>query len=85
MLCVLVFSMGMYLKFLNRKQAARRQAMGLPAELKDMSIMSQEEAGRYRQELIQTLAAQGIDEARIFENAFDDMTDFQWVWGTVAG
>jgi hypothetical protein len=69
--------MGMYLKYLNKKQAQKRVAMGLPADLKDMSIMTQEDAAKYRAELISKLADQGTDEARLFENAFEDMTDFQ--------
>jgi hypothetical protein len=76
-LCVLCIVMGLYLKYLNRKQARRRVALGLPAELEDMSIMTSEEADAYRRDLTERLRAQGFDETKLYENAFDDMTDFE--------
>lgn len=76
-LCVLALSMGAYLKYLNKKQAARRMALGLPGDLKDMSIMTTLEAAEYKRELTATMLAQGLDEAKLYENAFDDMTDFE--------
>jgi hypothetical protein len=69
--------MRFYLSYLNRKQEAKRIAMGLPADLKDMSIMSHEEADAYKQELTAMLAQKGMTEAQLFENAFDDLTDKQ--------
>jgi uncharacterized membrane protein len=76
-LFLLVLSMGVYLKLLNRRKASQRAALGLPADLKDMSIMSVDEAARYKIELSERLRAQGFDEARLYEQAFDDMTDFE--------
>ncbi|RSH94851.1 hypothetical protein EHS25_004657 [Saitozyma podzolica] len=76
-LCLLIISMRFYLAHLNRKQEAKRVAMGLPADLKDMSIMSHEEADAYKQELTAMLAQKGMTEAQLFENAFDDLTDKQ--------
>ncbi|RSH95547.1 hypothetical protein EHS25_000639 [Saitozyma podzolica] len=66
-LFVLVISMGAYLKLLNRRKAAQRVELGLPADLKDMSIMSLEEAAAYREELRASLAAQGKSEAALFD------------------
>lgn len=79
LLFLLVLAMGAYLKYLNRKQERRRQALGLPGQLKDVSIMSTEEADAYKIELTRQLQAQGFDESRLYANAFDDMTDFEWV------
>ena len=76
-LCVLALTMGAYLKYLNKKQAQRRLALGLPGELKDMSIMTTQEATAYKLELTATMEAQGLSEAKLYENAFDDMTDFE--------
>lgn len=76
-LFVLVISMGAYLKLWNRRKAAQRVELGLPAELKDMSIMSLEEAAAYREKLRASLAAQGKSEAALFDQAFDDLTDFE--------
>lgn len=69
--------MGIYLKLLNKRQEARRLALGLPADLKDMSIMSMEEAETYKTELTQVLRAQGKDFDSLNVNSFDDMTDFE--------
>ena len=85
MLGVLSFSMGMYLRYLNQKQAKKRLTLGLPEHLEDMSIMTTEEAARYRETLTLKLREQGMDEKLLYENAFDDMTDFQnptfaYVW-----
>ncbi|WWC87419.1 uncharacterized protein L201_002308 [Kwoniella dendrophila CBS 6074] len=74
---ILVVSMGFYLKRLNKKQEARRVALGLPANLKDISIMSTAEADAYRIELEQLMAASGANKDMLSEGAFDDMTDFQ--------
>jgi hypothetical protein len=76
-LCILVWSMGAYLHLLTRRKAAERERLGLPADLKDMSIMGQVEATTYRQALREKMRAQGMDEAKIYEQSFDDMTDFQ--------
>jgi len=48
-----------------------------PAELKDMSIMDPVEADKYKIELTERLRAQGFDTERMYQNAFDDLTDFQ--------
>lgn len=48
-----------------------------PAELKDMSIMDPVEADKYKIELTERLRAQGFDTQRMYQNAFDDLTDFQ--------
>lgn len=69
--------MGIYLKLLNKRQEARRLALGLPADLKDMSIMSMEEAEAYKTELTQVMRAQGKDLDSLNVNSFDDMTDFE--------
>lgn len=76
-LFLLSASMGMYLKYLNRKKRDQRIALGLPGDLEDMSIMTTEEAAAYRIALTERLRHQGFDEAKLYEQAFDDMTDFQ--------
>jgi hypothetical protein len=73
----LVVSMGFYLRMLNRRQEAKRVALGMPANLKDISIMPQEEAEKYRVELEQSMAASGHDARFLNESAFDDLTDFK--------
>lgn len=77
LLCILVWSMGAYLHLLNKRKAAERERLGLPADLKDMSIMDQVQAKAYRQALREKMRAQGMDEAKIYEQSLDDMTDFQ--------
>lgn len=86
-LWILVVSMGFYLKFLNHRQERRRVEMGLPANIKDTSIMTTEDAEAYRVELQESMRAQGIDP-QVLENAlalaFEDLTDrknpmFQYV------
>ncbi|WVW79035.1 hypothetical protein I302_100998 [Kwoniella bestiolae CBS 10118] len=74
---ILVVSMGFHLRRLNRKQEARRVAMGLPANLKDISIMSTAEADAYKIELEQMMAAAGVNRDLLNQNSFDDMTDFE--------
>jgi uncharacterized membrane protein len=76
-LLLLALSMGAYLKLLNKRKAAQRAALGLPEDLKDMSIMATDEATAYKAELSARLKAQGFDEARLYEHSFDDMTDFE--------
>jgi hypothetical protein len=39
--------------------------------------MTTQEAEEYKRELTATMLAQGLDEAKLYENAFDDMTDFE--------
>jgi hypothetical protein len=78
-LCLLCVIMGAYLKYLNRRQARRRLALGLPEQLEDMSIMTAEEANAYKRTLSEQLNAGGFDSSRLYENAFDDRTDFEWV------
>jgi hypothetical protein len=75
-LCCTVLTMGWYLTHLNRKQRQRRIDMGLPGDLKDMSIMTLEEADAYRRELSEQLRAAGFDRD-LYENAFEDLTDFE--------
>jgi len=74
---ILVVTMGQYLRILNKRQEARRVALGMPANMKDISIMTTAEATAYKIELAQIMAASGISMDRINENAFDDMTDFE--------
>ncbi|WWC60757.1 uncharacterized protein I303_103333 [Kwoniella dejecticola CBS 10117] len=76
-LVCLIVAMRLYLGALNRKQARRRAAMGLPEDLKDMSIMTQQEATRYKTDLTERMKDQGLDETRLYENAFEDMTDYE--------
>ncbi|WVQ76603.1 hypothetical protein IAR50_006275 [Cryptococcus sp. DSM 104548] len=83
LLLLLVIAMGIYLRILNRRQEARRVALGMPADLKDVSIMSMDEAERYREELKEMMRARGgevgmgVGKGELNENAFDDMTDFE--------
>ena len=51
--------------------------MGLPANIKDMSLMSVEEADRYRVELEAMMLAAGVDKSLFNDQAFDDLTDFE--------
>lgn len=67
--------MGFYLAFLNRKQEAKRVALGLPANIKDMSIMSNAEADAYKVELAEMMQRAGLDYGKATEGSFDDMTD----------
>nr|XP_019045163.1 hypothetical protein I302_05550 [Kwoniella bestiolae CBS 10118]OCF24093.1 hypothetical protein I302_05550 [Kwoniella bestiolae CBS 10118] len=73
----LVVLMRFYLSYLNRRQVARRVALGLPADLKDMSIMSYTELEQYKAELAAQMTAAGMDATKLYENAFDDMTDYE--------
>ncbi|KAK8846532.1 hypothetical protein IAR55_005618 [Kwoniella newhampshirensis] len=74
---ILVVSMGFYLKYLNRRQEARRVALGMPANLKDISIMSTAEADAYKLELAEMMRQKGTNMDSLNENAYDDMTDFE--------
>ncbi|RSH85367.1 hypothetical protein EHS25_004763 [Saitozyma podzolica] len=74
---ILIVSMGFYLRRLNRKQEARRVAMGMPADIKDISIMSTAEADAYKIELTEMMARSGFDMSHFNENSFDDMTDWE--------
>lgn len=76
LLCLACF-MGFWLNRLNRKQRDRRIALGLPGDIKDMSVMTLDEAQAYRSELAELMRASGQDETKLYENAFDDMTDFE--------
>nr|XP_018259407.1 allantoate transporter [Kwoniella dejecticola CBS 10117]OBR81565.1 allantoate transporter [Kwoniella dejecticola CBS 10117] len=76
-LCLLIVAMRIYLGRLNKKQASRRAALGMPAEWEDMSIMTTEEAAAYKLKLTEHMRAHGLDEAKLYENAFDDMTDIE--------
>lgn len=79
-LLILIVSMGFYLKFLNKRQERRRVEMGLPAGLKDISIMSHDEAEVYKHELDAQLRAAGFDPDMLNDKAFEDLTDFQNPW-----
>jgi len=72
---VLIVSMGFYLAYLNRQQEAKRVAMGLPANIKDMSIMTNEEAEAYKIELAEMMRRAGMDISKATEGSFDDLTD----------
>jgi hypothetical protein len=74
---ILIVSMGFYLRYLNKKQEARRVAMGMPANIKDISIMGPIEAEAYKHELAEMMRQSGFDMTKFNENAFDDMTDFE--------
>jgi hypothetical protein len=74
---ILVVSMGFYLRRLNRRQEVRRVALGLPANMKDMTLMTTAEANAYKVELAEMMRAGGMSMDRLNENAFDDMTDFE--------
>lgn len=76
-LLLLIIFMGQYLKVLNKRQEARRVALGLPANIKDISLMSVEEADKYKIELEEMMRASGVDRAHFNEQAFDDLTDFE--------
>ena len=72
--------MGFYLTYLNKRQERRRIEIGLPANIKDMSIMSTAEADAYKVELTSLMAANGLDMSHFNEASFDDMTDFEYVY-----
>ncbi|OCF33949.1 allantoate transporter [Kwoniella heveanensis CBS 569] len=76
-LFILICSMGAYLKVLNKRQEARRVALGMPANLKDISIMGHAEAEAYRAELEEAMRASGYNRDLLNEKAFEDMTDFE--------
>lgn len=67
--------MGFYLGRLNKAQEKKRVALGLPANIKDISIMPTEEAEAYKIELAEMMRRAGLDYAKATENSFDDMTD----------
>jgi hypothetical protein len=73
----LICVQGYYLKRLNIRQAERRRALGMPADIRDMSLMPPEEAAAYKLELLEIMKADGMDESKLNANAFDDMTDFE--------
>ncbi|KAJ9092847.1 hypothetical protein QFC19_008571 [Naganishia cerealis] len=75
LLCILALAMGFHLKHLNRKQEQRRIALGRPAQVKDSSVMSLEEAREYKEELKLALLAEGKDVHDLNLDAFDDLTD----------
>ncbi|WWC88254.1 uncharacterized protein L201_003161 [Kwoniella dendrophila CBS 6074] len=76
-LFLLIVFMRFYLNRLNKKQIPRRVALGLPADLKDMSIMPYDELEAYKTELANKMNAAGLDSSKLYENAFDDMTDYE--------
>lgn len=75
-LFLLVIGQGQYLKYLNTKQRQRRIEMGLPADLKDISIMTLDEADAYKHELMEVLRSQGGD-TDLYVSSFDDLTDWE--------
>lgn len=72
---LLIIWMGFYLARLNRSQEAKRVALGLPADIKDMSIMSTAEADAYKVELAEMMRRAGMDYGKATEGSFDDLTD----------
>lgn len=76
--CTVIFTY-FYLQRLNKRKEQQRVHLGLPAQLKDMSIMSIDEASAYRTDLANRLLTAGFDPNKLYENAFDDMTDFEYV------
>jgi hypothetical protein len=58
---------AVYLHFLNRLQAKKREALGKTAIVQDASLETRENAN----------TAQEANGARFGENAFDDLTDRQ--------
>lgn len=80
LLLILIIVMGFYLKVLNRRQEARRVAMGLPAGIQDISIMAHQEAEDYKHELDAKLRDAGINPDTLNERAFEDLTDFENPW-----
>ncbi|KAI9631709.1 major facilitator superfamily domain-containing protein [Dioszegia hungarica] len=74
---LLIIWMGFYLARLNRSQEAKRVALGLPADIKDMSIMSTAEADAYKVELAEMMRRAGMDYGKATEGSFDDLTDRQ--------
>ncbi|WVQ62895.1 hypothetical protein V866_005884 [Kwoniella sp. B9012] len=72
LLFILICSMAVYLKYLNRRQRKKRERMGRMVDIQDMSIMTLEEAAAYKREL--AAAGEGHD---INAHAFDDLTDLQ--------
>lgn len=75
LLCILALAMGMQLKALNRRQEARRVALGRPAEIKDTSVMTLKESRAYKEELKAALRAEGKDVNGLNADSFDDLTD----------
>ncbi len=71
----LICLQGWNLRRLNKKQIAKREALGLPADIQDMSIMSTAEAAAYRIELSVIMRNAGFDEEKFNENSFGDLTD----------
>ncbi|OCF71540.1 allantoate transporter [Kwoniella mangroviensis CBS 8886] len=45
-------------------------------------VMTNEEAAAYKVELTEHVKANGLDEAKFYENAFEDMTDYEYVYHT---
>jgi hypothetical protein len=76
-LALLAITQGFYLTYLNRRQESRRRSLGLPEKLEDVSLMRPDEAEAYRQRLTASLADQGLTEASLYADSFEDMTDFQ--------
>jgi hypothetical protein len=79
-LFVLILTQAAYLTYLNKKKEKQRAALGLPTDLKDISLMSSAEAAAYKIELKEILRAQGFDENKLNDSAFGDLTD--WESGT---
>jgi hypothetical protein len=79
-LFVLILTQAAYLTYLNKRKEKQRAALGLPTDLKDISLMSSAEAAAYKIELKEILRAQGFDENKLNDSAFGDLTD--WESGT---
>ncbi|ORY24487.1 putative allantoate transporter [Naematelia encephala] len=76
-LCALIVVQGLYLMYLNKKQEKRRIDLGLPAAIRDISLMAIEEAEAYKAELTAMLRTQNMTEGQLFSHAYDDMTDWE--------
>ncbi|KAM0749084.1 MFS general substrate transporter [Meredithblackwellia eburnea MCA 4105] len=60
---------GMYLKYLNRRQEKRREALGRKGRVLDTSLMTLEEVDQYKREANEEIAEN--------KHAFEDLTDFE--------
>ncbi|ORY28041.1 major facilitator superfamily domain-containing protein [Naematelia encephala] len=70
-LMFLTIIMAGYLKFLNKRQAKKRAAIGLEADVQDTSIMTTQEAAAYNKNLEATATAP------VNQRAYEDLTDFE--------
>lgn len=70
---LLIIAVGAaYIRFMNRKHAARRVAMGKPAKIIDLSMESSKQLGQHDEAANDAQQAGGVGD-----HAFSDMTDLQ--------